>query len=245
MLNANMTPLLTLSGTLADERVFAPVLERLGCTGISIRMAGATSTAAMAELILAQAPPRFALMGFSLGAIVALEVLSQAPERVERVALFGCNARAMPPEKAAARRATVPVAEIHGTASYIDGVWDVSVPTHRRSDADLRRLLHAMATDTPLPFFREQIEMAIQRVDRRPQLAGLDLPALVACGEEDQVCPAELSAEIADAIPDATFAIVGRAGHYLTLDQPDEVAGLVGDWLARPTRPTQVSKEFS
>lgn len=239
------TPLLLLPGTLADERVFAPVLERLGITGTSLRMAGATSTAAMAELVLARAPGRFALMGFSLGAIVALEVLAQAPERIERVALLGCNARALPADKAAARRATMPVAERNGTPSYIDAVWEASVPVHRRDDAGLRTLLHAMAADTPMPVFREQIEIPIQRVDSRPRLAALDMPALVACGAEDQVCPPELSAEIAAAIPGATLAIVARAGHYLTLDQPDEVARLTREWLARPARTKQISKEFS
>ncbi len=245
MLSQQDTPLLLLPGTLADERVFAPVLERLGRDGIAMRMAGASSAAEMAASILARAPERFALMGFSLGAIVALEVLAQAPERIERVALLGCNARALPPDKATARRATVPVAESHGTPSYIDGVWDASVPMHRRDDAGLRALLHAMAADTPMPVFREQIEMAIERVDSRPRLAALDMPALVACGAEDQVCPPELSTEIADAIAGATLAIVARAGHYLTLDQPDEMARLVREWLARPTRTTQIPKELS
>jgi pimeloyl-ACP methyl ester carboxylesterase len=245
MMTSAEIPLLLLPGTLADERVFAPVLERLGLAGASIRMSGAASTAAMAELILARAPEKFALIGFSLGAIVALELLAQAPERIERVALLGCNARALPPDKAAARRATVPVAEQSGTPSYIDGVWDASVPVHRRDDAEFRALLHAMASDTPLPMFREQIEMAIQRVDSRPRLAALDMPALVACGAEDQVCPPELSAEIAEAIPGATLAIVARAGHYLTLDQPDELARLMREWLARPARTTRFPKEFS
>ena len=244
MLSSDNVPLLMLPGTLADERVFTPVLERLGLTGPTIRMAGASGTAAMAAAILARAPERFALMGFSLGAIVTLEVLAQAPGRIDRVALLGCNARSLTPEKAAARRATVPVAERSGTPSYIDGVWDASVPRHRRGDDEFRALLHAMAADTPMPVFREQIEMAIQRVDSRPRLAAIDMPALIACGAEDQVSPPELSTEIAHAIPGATLAIVAGAGHYLTLDQPDEVARLVGDWLTQPTRTTQVPKEF-
>ena len=125
---AEMPPLFLLPGTLADDTVFAPVLERLGLTSAWMRLAGATSAAEMAKLILATAPPRFTLIGFSLGAIMALEVVAQAPERIERLALLGCNARDLTPEKAAARRATVPVAERLGLTSYIDGVWEASVP---------------------------------------------------------------------------------------------------------------------
>ncbi|WP_421761118.1 alpha/beta fold hydrolase [Devosia sp.] len=238
-------PLLLLPGTLADDTVFAPVLERLGMTSTWMRMAGATSATEMARIILAAAPQRFTLIGFSLGAIMSLEVVAQAPERVERLALLGCNARDLTSEKAAARRATVPIAERLGLTSYIDGVWQTSVPAHRRNDQELRAQLHQMATDTPMDAFRDQIEMAIDRVDSRPRLELLDMPVLVACGAEDGICPPELSAEIAGAIPGATLAIVEAAGHYLTLDQPDEVARLLREWLTQPTRTSRLAKEFS
>jgi pimeloyl-ACP methyl ester carboxylesterase len=245
MPTADEPPLLMLPGTLADERVFAPVLERLHLSGMAIRMGGASSTAGMAKVILDRAPERFSLMSFSLGSIVALEVLAQAPERVARVALMGCNARALPADKAAARRATVPVAEREGTPSYIDGVWEASVPAHRRNDAELRALLHAMAADTPMTVFRDQIELAIDRVDSRPRLGSLDMPALVACGAEDRVCPPELSEEIAAAIPGATLAIVAGAAHYLTLDQPVELARLIRQWLDQPAERIRRLEEFS
>ena len=86
--------------------------------------------------------------------------------------------------------------------------------------------------------------MELDRVDSRPRLGTLDMPVLVACGAEDRVCPPELSEEIAAAIPGAVLAVVGRAGHYLTLDQPDEMARLLRDWLGMPSR-TRLSKEFS
>lgn len=238
-------PLLVLPGTLADERVFAPVLERLGIAALSLCMAGASSAPAMASLILAAAPTRFALIGFSLGAIVALEVVAQAPERVTRLALLGCNARALPADRAAERRATLAVAEHLGVTSYIDAAWDASVPMHRRDDAGLRAQLYQMATDTPMQAFRDQIEMAIDRVDSRPRLSRLDMPVLVACGREDGVCAPERSAEIANIIPGATLAIVERAGHYLTLDQPDATASLLAGWLAQPHKQPQAFKEFS
>ncbi|MDC6126795.1 alpha/beta hydrolase, partial [Burkholderia gladioli] len=40
------------------------------------------SIAAMAAAILASAPPRFALVGFSMGGYLAHEILRRAPERV-------------------------------------------------------------------------------------------------------------------------------------------------------------------
>ena len=69
---------------------------------------------------------------------------------------------------------------------------------------------------------------------------------LVACGAEDRVCPPELSLEIAHAIPGARLAIVERAGHYLTLDQPEITGRLLAEWLVAPAPPQSIaSKEFS
>ena len=46
------------------------------------------SLGAMAEKVLREAPPRFALAGHSMGGRVALEILRRAPERVAALALL-------------------------------------------------------------------------------------------------------------------------------------------------------------
>lgn len=246
MPTADEPPVLMLPGTLCDGRVFSAATSGLSRKRLVMAMAGARSTPDMAQRVLDVAPPRFALLGFSLGAIVALEMLARAPERIERVALLGCNARAMPAERHAPRRAAVAVAARDGTASYVDAVWAQSVPEWRRDDAELRAELKAMAADTSLRQFTDQIEISINRDDQRGHLNRVAVPVLVACGAEDRVCPPELSSEIAAAIPGARLAIIERAGHYVTLDQPKEVAGLLAEWLRQtPAAAQTVSKEFS
>jgi pimeloyl-ACP methyl ester carboxylesterase len=243
MLTSDTLPLLMLPGTLCDERVFDAATDGLGRQRYTVEMSGEMSAPAMARRVLELAPPRFALLGFSLGAIVGLEVIAQAPERVERMALIGCNARAMPAERVALRRAALDKAAQDGTASYIADVWDVSVPEWRRDDSGLRAELEAMAASTLLSTFEEQIEISINRDDQHPVLDRIEVPTLVACGAEDRVCPPELSREIAERIPGARLAIVEQAGHYLTLDQPEIAAELLAEWLAVPAQTP--SKEFT
>ena len=55
---------------------------------------GHDTVQALAVDLLAMAPPRFALAGLSMGGIVAMEVLRQAPHRIERLALLDTNPRA-------------------------------------------------------------------------------------------------------------------------------------------------------
>ena len=98
-------PLLLLPGTLCDSRVFAPLLDRLSDRVAVVKvLAGETDVRSMATRILADAPPRFALLGFSLGGIVALEMAALAPERVVGLALIASNARDVRPEFHADRR---------------------------------------------------------------------------------------------------------------------------------------------
>jgi pimeloyl-ACP methyl ester carboxylesterase len=245
MPTADELPLLMLPGTLCDERVFEAATAGLGRQRYTIEMAGEMSAPAMARRVLELAPPRFALMGFSLGVIVALEVVAQAPERVERIALIGGNPRAMPEERVPGRRAAIAKARVEGNVGYIDDVWNDSVPAWRRDDTGLSAALKAMAADTLPRSFEEQIEIAINRADRRPGLKDIAVPALIACGGEDRICPPELSREMAAGIPGARLEIVERAGHYLTLDQPEMMAKLLAEWLSAAALTETASKEFS
>src|SRR3712207_9422167 len=90
-------PLLLLPGTLCDARVFAPLIERLPEQPVLIGdMTAETTTPALASAVLRRAPARFAVLGFSLGGIVALEMISQAPRSEERRVGKECRSRWSP-----------------------------------------------------------------------------------------------------------------------------------------------------
>lgn len=99
-----MTPLVLLPGMMCDARMFGPQISAL--TGYTLHLpplTGADTMAALAALILHNAPPRFALAGLSMGGIVAMEMLRQAPERIARLALMDTNPLAEAPELQARR----------------------------------------------------------------------------------------------------------------------------------------------
>lgn len=231
---ADATPLLLLPGTLCDERVYRPALEGLAVDAVPVALEGADTIPDMARLILATAPPRFGLLGFSLGAMMALEIIATAPERVTRLALIGANAGTLPPERAEARRAAWREALVKGPGHFVDLTWDAAIPVHSRADQSLRQALHAMARDTSPEAFRAQVEMAINRRDLRPLLKSITVPTLVMVGAEDHVCPPALAREIADAVPGSRLEIIEGAGHYASLDQPGRVRAALKRWLDLP-----------
>lgn len=217
---AQSAPLVMLPGTLCDARLFAPVLDRLGVRARVPALAGATSASSLAHSLLSELPESFALCGFSLGAIVALEIAAQAPERVERLALIACNPGLLPPAAAKAR------------ANLRQG--DFVTASVDRSDPAIRRVIDAMADTTAPSVYEQQTEITLSRLDSRPRLGGLAMPTLVICGTEDRICPPALSVEMARAIPFARLALVEGAGHYVTLERPEAVAHEIAAWLATP-----------
>ena len=69
------------------------------------------SMAAMARRILAAAPPRFALVGLSMGGYVAFEIMRQAASRVAKLALLDTGARGEAPERTEQRKPLIALAK--------------------------------------------------------------------------------------------------------------------------------------
>ena len=211
-----------LPGTLCDARMFSKVLALLRLAGDIRPLTGASTTGGMAERILASAPPVFSLCGFSLGAIVALEIIARAPERVERLALIGCNPGTLDP---AARTAREALTKDEFLAAAIEA-----------ADPAQHAVIDAMAATSSSETYRQQTAMTVGRLDSRPRLSVIGVPTLVLCGAGDCTCPPAMSRQIADAIPDARLVLVAGAGHYVTLQEPEIVATELAGWLAIPAQ---------
>jgi len=225
-------PLLLLGGTACDARLFAPLLERLGwpLTQVVV-LEGAETTPALAAHLLAQAPARFALLGFSLGGIVALEMMAQAPERIAGLALLDTTARPDPAENAAQRRLAVDKARAAGMGDYIADAWAELVAPANADNAALRALISAMARDSGVELLAAQAEVAIHRADSRPRLDDIAVPTLILAGAEEAVCPLAAHQELADGIAGARYFTIPQAGHFAPLENPASVARHVRDWL--------------
>jgi pimeloyl-ACP methyl ester carboxylesterase len=82
----------------------------------------------------------------------------------------------------------------------------------------------------------EGVSRAIQRLrdrpDATPQLSRLTIPALVIVGEEDGITPVADARAMANALPEATLAVLPKAGHLSNLEAPDAFGAAVVPWLA-------------
>ncbi len=187
---------------------------------------------AVAARVLAEAPPRFALAGLSYGGYLAFELMRQAPERIEKLALLDTSARADTPEQTATRHAMIEMAEGGRFPDVVETLTLRFLQPSRREEPVLEAILHAMASDTGAAAFVRQEKAIISRPDSRPSLPQIGCPTLVLTGENDELTTPEMAQEIAGGIPNARLVIVPDCGHLSTLEQPEAVNAALADWLS-------------
>ncbi len=166
-----------------------------------------------------------------MGGIVAMEVLRQAPDRVERIALLDTNPLAET-EAAKARRGPQIEAVREGRLAEI--MRDEMKPNYLADGpgkAEILDLCMEMALGLGPEVFARQSRALMTRRDQTGTLRATRVPTLALCGCADTLCPVERHELIAGLVPGAVLEIVEGAGHLPTLEQPDVTNAALARWL--------------
>jgi pimeloyl-ACP methyl ester carboxylesterase len=226
-------PIVLVPGLNCSSRLYAgqiPALWDFGPVTIADHRRD-DSVAAIAAHILATAPPRFALVGLSMGGYIALAIVRDAPERVARLALLDTSARPDTAEQSERRRGLIALAEGGRFSELPDLLLPVFVHRKRQGDETLRAIVRTMAEETGPQAFMRQQRAIMTRPDCRPQLASIHCPTLVLVGDGDELTPPALSEEIAAGIAGSRLVVVPDCGHLSTLERPQAVNRALVEWL--------------
>ncbi|MDC0551272.1 alpha/beta hydrolase [Amylibacter sp.] len=228
-----MTPLVLLPGMMCDERLFASQINELSKRR-EVHFAKITDHETISELasdVLNNAPPVFALAGLSMGGIVAMEIVSQAPERVERLALLDTNPLAELPDVLKRRSPQIDAIK-NGQLKEI--IRDEMKPNYLFDGVrktEILKLCMDMALDIgPDAFIRQSIALR-DRVDQKNTLGSYKRPALVLCGRHDVLCPLERHELMHTLLENSKLEIIEDAGHLPTLEQPKITTMALASWL--------------
>jgi pimeloyl-ACP methyl ester carboxylesterase len=227
-----VTPLVLIPGMMCDARMWGGIASALFPreTGHVIPVAGETVGALAAE-VLAAAPERFALAGLSMGGIVAMEVLRQAPDRVERLALLDTNPLAEVPDLRARRAPQIARAMTGGLAMVIR---DEMKPNYLAPGPDKGAILDLcldMALGLGPQVFARQSRALRDRPDQTEVLAAFRGPALVLMGEADTLCPIDRHLLMHSLMPQSRLVLIPGAGHLPPLENPEATLAALCRWL--------------
>ena len=227
-------PILLIPGLASSARVYTPLIPQLWQIA-PVMVANHVrddSMAAIARRILSEAPSRFALAGHSMGGYIAFEIMRQAPERVERLALIDTQARPDTPEATANRRLQMAAAQSGHYDKAMEAFYPMLVHPMRRDDADLKRQMREMFADvTPEDFIRQQTAI-IGRADSRPTLAAIRCRTLVLTGDQDLLLPHHLSEEMAQGISGAKLVTIPNCGHMPQFERLEATIAALRAWLS-------------
>jgi len=230
-----MAPLLLLPGLSSTPELWDSVRAALpvGIVSTALENPAMEDIDAIAEEILAKAPPLFALAGFSFGGYVALAIAARAANRIERLALIATGANADSPEAAASRTRLVELAQ-SGAYESIDGKMTRFLlhPDHA-DDASILAIRARMSRDYGAGTFVAQQRAAMTRPARDAVLASIRVPTLIAVGREDRVTPLAQHEEMARRIPAADLAVFEHCGHLVPLEAPLDLAAALTKWMTQ------------
>src|SRR5215831_11005410 len=230
---AGAVPVVLVPGLNCSARLYAeqtPSLWRFGPVVVADHTRD-DSMAAIAARILAAAPPRFALVGLSMGGYIALTMLREAPDRVDRLALLDTSARPETPEQTARRKPQIALAEAGRFAEVPPLQFPVFVHRNRQGDEALRACVRLMAEETGAQAFLRQQQAIMTRPDARPLLPAIKCPTLVLVGDGDELTPPAFSQEIAAGVAGSRLVVVADCGHLSTMERPDAVNQALSDWI--------------
>ena len=182
-----------------------------------------------AGLLRALSIPKADVLGWSMGAITALELALAHPQRVGMAACIGA---AFSPE-------TVVASVTRLSAMTPEALRESFFPKPWR-EAHPDALSRLPRQTTPIPAATLAGER--QALATWPGFAGrlrtLETPVLLVVGDADWVTPPGESAALARQLPHCRLVALQNAGHWLQYQDPTELARLIGWFLnGRPGAP--------
>ena len=224
--------LLFLPGFMCDERLFSPQIKHLrkldySCHFIELNQQDSIEDMAGYTLSCVEGP--LVLVGLSMGGIVALEAIGQAPERVIGLCLF--NSTPFKDSLGDARLEQIARVQREGVEGlYMDVLKPQYIAPENRQ-TELMDIVIDMARNLGSTVFERQSRALAGRGGYETFLPEIKQKVLLLTGEEDLVCGPETAQFMQARIKNAVLTCMPNCGHLSTLEQPQLVADALAAFL--------------
>lgn len=225
MLDSVMTSkeyVVLLPGTLCDERVFKNQIALFPQHEV-LDLRHSSSIDEMIDVVSAVSVQKFHLIGFSMGGHIAQEFALRYPERIHRLVIIASSSLGYPVEEK--KRVLSALDRIE--KGKFDGISDKRLHDYLYSASyekeDLRQLIHDMSGTDAKEVYLRQTHATLDRPDIKDRMNELIIPMMFIAGVNDQIVPLASVQESAENSPNAQFVMIKNCGHFVPLEQPEEL----------------------
>ena len=235
-LNNTKTRLDCIPGTLCDARLWTRLAPALGDAFDlqHVPLHQARTRPQMQQMIASHSAPHAHLVGFSLGAYLALEHALAHPRRVKSLTLIANSAQGLLPAEVDARQRIVAMLERNAyTGITRQRLRELLHPSHLE-DIAITGLIRQMALDLGKQVLIAQFAQTFDRPDLMDRLPGLPFPVLIVGAEGDQLVASGDLVAMAERLPRATLHLLAQpSGHMIPLEASGELARAMLAFLDR------------
>jgi len=241
-------PLVCLHGWGMNLRVFDLLRDELDgdCESWAVDLAGHgrspwdpehASFNAQVEDVLKVLPERCALLGWSFGGKIAIEIAARAPKRIAALVLtsvspkFSQSADWPHGMDLEAMRAFRAVLEQDWQQTLSDFVW-LQLRGSRNAEAS-QKIIESALAEQGAPRHEALLNnlTILHTQDLRARVAQITQPVLIISGQNDRVTSPGAARWLAQALPQSQLLEIPRAGHAPFISHHAEVAVAVRDFL--------------
>lgn len=170
--------------------------------------------------------------GLSMGGYILFDLLRRYPERVRAVVLCDTRPQADGAEARRNRDELAALAVERGPDAVAERLLPgLLAPATLTDQPEVMTQCRDMARRCSVAGIVGALRAMRERPDSTPLLGSIRVPTLVVVGAEDRVTPPAVAEAMAQAIPDARYAVIPGAGHVSPLEQPLATSRVLTDFL--------------
>jgi 3-oxoadipate enol-lactonase len=218
-------------------RVVAPDLPGYGASAargqkVTMREFAESVLELLDEIAVAEA----AVVGLSMGGLIAMELGLRRPERIRAVVLAATTAAPVSEPEAHRRRATADQMERDGMLDVaLDMAAKLFGPAARRDPGIVEPVVSMMIRSPPAGA-AAALRGRAERPDYSGLLQDLTVPALVIAGDHDPYADESIVAQLVGALPEPEVVRMPGVGHMPNLEAATAFNDAVAGFLSRVVR---------
>lgn len=230
---------------MCSAQMFLPlqqILQRDGYKVEIIQFTNQRTIADMVRLCQEKITTSGTVLGFSMGGIVALELIKQSPELVENLILLSANSHADRVGKGAVRKQHIALAKSLSLEQAINRYY-LPHYFHAANETN-HKLVIDMANELGVIGFERQLTALSTRNDNLEVIRNYTGKVLILAGQNDQLCPINEQQKMLQVAKQATLKLISDCGHFPLQEQQLQSIQTITSWLASINL-SQQSTEFT